>query len=163
MPCTITCLFATIIIISNIYFLNATSKSKTIQHYQEQLPSNLRKIYNEIREERLRIYYYGYFLGLVISLVVIFYNYQKSMNNKSKQQFSLITITCMVITISFTVNYFYYLLTPKTKWMLDYVNTPEQTKAWLNMYKHMQKYYHTGFVVGIIGVALISLAFRKSP
>jgi hypothetical protein len=52
------------------------------------------------------------------------------------------------------------MLTPKTKWMLNYVNTPEQTKAWLNMYKDMQKYYHTGLVLGLIAVALISIAFR---
>jgi hypothetical protein len=28
------------------------------------------------------------------------------------------------------------------------------------MYKDMQKYYHTGLVLGLIAVALISIAFR---
>ena len=157
MPCKITCLFATAFLISMIYFSNATTQSDTIKHYENQLPSNLKKIYNEISQERLKIYFYGYTLGLILSLIIIIYNYQI---RNPKEKYNVVTITCTVITVSFITNYFYYMLSPKTKWMLNYVNTPEQTKAWLNMYKDMQKYYHTGFLLGLIAIALISIAFR---
>jgi hypothetical protein len=138
-----------------IYMNNATSKSQTIQKYEAQLPRNLQEIYRKIQLERLQIYYYGYSLGFILSLIIIIYNYQ----NKSK-----ITIThmvCIVISTSFLTNYFYYMLSPKTSWMLDHIKTPEQTKAWLEMYKSMQKYYHTGLVLGIIAVAFLAVAFRK--
>ena len=157
MPCKITCLFATAFLISMIYFSNSTTQSETIKHYENQLPSNLKKIYNEISQERLKIYFYGYTLGLILSLIIIIYNYQI---RNPREKYNVVTITCTVITVSFITNYFYYMLSPKTKWMLNYVNTPEQTKAWLNMYKDMQKYYHTGLVLGLIAIALISIAFR---
>ena len=45
--------------------------------------------------------------------------------------------------------------------MLDYIKTPEQTKAWLQMYRGMQVYYHSGLVLGIIAVGVFAFAFRK--
>jgi hypothetical protein len=140
-----------------IYFSNATTQSETVQHYRNQLPSNLKKIYDQIADERLKIYFYGYSLGFILSLIIIIYNYQIK---NPREKYSIVTITCTVITVSFITNYFYYMLSPKTKWMLDYVNSPEQTKAWLNMYKDMQKYYHTGIVLGLIAVGLLSVALR---
>ena len=157
MPCSLTCSLAAVFIISMIYFSNATTQSETVKHYQSQLPTNLKNIYDEIAKERLHIYFYGYSLGLILSLIIIIYNYQIK---NPREKYSLSSVTCTVIIVSFTTNYFYYMLSPKTKWMLNYVNTPEQTKAWLNMYKDMQKYYHTGFVFGLIAVALLSIAFR---
>ena len=156
-PCKITCLLAAGVLISMIYFSNATTQSNTIKNYENQLPSNLKTIYKEIAQERLKIYFYGYTLGFIISLIIILYNYQI---RNPREKYDVATITCTVVTVSFITNYFYYALSPKTKWMLNYVNTPEQTKAWLNMYKDMQKYYHTGLVLGLIAVALISIAFR---
>ena len=68
-------------------------------------------------------------------------------------------IVCTVVAVSFSVNYFYYILSPKSKWMLNEIKSEEQTKAWLEMYRHMQMYYHTGLVFGIIGVGLFAFAF----
>jgi prolipoprotein diacylglyceryltransferase len=137
---------------------NATSKSQTIQKYEAQLPKDLQEIYRKIQKERLYIYYYGYSLGFILSLIIIIYNYQ---NNSSKSKLSTSHMVCIVISTSFLTNYFYYMLSPKTTWMLDHIKTPEQTKAWLEMYKSMQKYYHTGLVLGIIAVAFLAVAFRK--
>ena len=141
-----------------IYMNNATTKSQTIQNYEKQLPEDLKNIYKKIVGERLSIYYYGYILGFILSLIIIIYNYQ---NKSIKTKLSTYHVVCIVIATSFITNYFYYMLSPKTSWMLDYVKTPEQTKAWLEMYKAMQKYYHTGLVLGIISVGLIAVAFRK--
>ena len=83
-----------------IYMNNATQSSQVIQEYQQQLPANLQSLYQKIANERLRIYYMGYILGFVLSLIIIFYN------------------------------------------------------------RHMQVFYHSGLVLGIVAVALISIAFR---
>jgi NADH:ubiquinone oxidoreductase subunit 3 (subunit A) len=141
-----------------IYMNNATTKSQTIQTYEAQLPKDLQEIYRKIQRERLHIYYYGYSLGFILSLIIIIYNYQ---NNSSKSKITTTHMVCIVISTSFLTNYFYYMLSPKTSWMLDHIKTPEQTKAWLEMYKSMQKYYHTGLVLGIIAVAFLAVAFRK--
>jgi UDP-N-acetylmuramyl pentapeptide phosphotransferase/UDP-N-acetylglucosamine-1-phosphate transferase len=134
---------------------NATQTNKTIQHYQSQLPSNLQNLYAKITEERKRIYYYGYALGLVLSAIVIYYN-----NNTSRIKMTNTTMVCVTITISFLTNYFYYMLSPKSTYMLQHINSPEQTKAWLAMYKAMQYYWHAGLVLGIVAVAFLAIAFR---
>lgn len=155
MPCSITCLIATALIISSIYFHNATSKSKIVQEYKKQLPSNLQNLYEKISAERLRLNYYGYTLGLVLSLIIILYNYSLKRN-----KLTTTSLVCLTIVVSFFTNYFYYILSPKSMYMLDHINSPEQTKAWLTMYREMQYNYHFGFVVGIIAVGVLAFAFR---
>jgi len=157
MPCSISCALATALVISMIYMNNATQKSQTIQIYQEQLPTNLKLLYAKLTNERLRIYYYGYILGFILSLIVIVYNSQIS---KPSHKMTTFTVTCTVITISFITNYFYYMLSPKSDYMLNHINSPDQTKAWLTMYRHMQYYFHMGLVLGLVAVAFLAMAFR---
>jgi tetrahydromethanopterin S-methyltransferase subunit B len=44
--------------------------------------------------------------------------------------------------------------------MLNHINSPEQTKAWLTVYKTMQFNYHFGFVIGVVAVGVLAFAFR---
>ena len=154
MPCGISCSLATVFIICMIYFTNATHKSQISQKYQQQLPPQLQDLYKKIVKERLHIYYYGYVLGLIITIIIIIYNRQL------KQKMSIFTTICLTVSVSFITSYFYYILSPKTTWMLEHIKEPTQTVAWLNMYRHMQIYYHTGLVLGIVAVGLITFAFR---
>jgi uncharacterized protein YacL len=160
MPCSGTCLLATALIIAMIYFQNATTKSKIVQEYKKQLPSNLQNLYEKLSTERLHINYYGYTLGLVLSLIIIIYNYNLTKNNKLQLSKSNTSLVCLVIVVSFFTNYFYYILSPKSTYMLDHINSPEQTKAWLAMYREMQYNYHMGFVIGVVAVGVLAYAFR---
>jgi uncharacterized membrane protein len=160
MPCSGTCLLATALIIAMIYFQNATTKSKIVQEYKKQLPSNLQNLYEKLSTERLHINYYGYTLGLVLSLIIILYNYNLTKNNKLQLSKSNTSLVCLVIVVSFFTNYFYYILSPKSTYMLDHINSPEQTKAWLAMYREMQYNYHMGFVIGVVAVGVLAYAFR---
>jgi hypothetical protein len=135
-----------------------TQKNKTIQQYQAQLPSHLQNIYAKITKERQSIYYYGYALGLVLSVIIIAYN--NNISNRHHLSMTTATMVCTVITVSFITNYFYYMLSPKSTYMLQHINSPEQTKAWLVMYKSMQYYWHAGLVLGIIAIMFLALAFR---
>ena len=157
MPCSITCIIAVALIIATIYFQNATTKSKIVQEYKKELPSNLQNLYEKISNERLRLNYFGYGLGLILSLIIIYYNY----NTKSSyKKLSTTSLVCLVIVVSFFTNYFYYILSPKSTYMLEHINSPEQTKAWLTMYRTMQFNYHFGFIVGIVAVGVLAFAFR---
>lgn len=154
-PCSITCLFSAVFIISMIFMTNSMSSSQTIQTYEKQLPPNLQKIYKEIKDERTCIFYTGYALGFILAIIIIFYNTQIK-----KNKMGWASMVCLTVSVAFITNYFYYILTPKTKWMLESVENPDQTKAWLHMYKSMQMYYHGGLVFGIIAIGLLSFAFR---
>lgn len=138
-----------------IYFYNMTDKSKIVKHYKEKLPRDLQNLYNKLSRERMAISYQGYILGFIISLFIILYNYFYKI-----KKLSTVSIICIVLATSFLTNYFYYILHPKSDWMLNHINNPEQTKAWLIMYREMQFNYHMGLVIGILGVGILAFAFR---
>ena len=148
-------MIAVALIIAMIYFQNATSKSAIVKEYKKQLPSNLQNLYEKIGSERMRINYYGYSLGLFLSLIIILYNYSLKRN-----KLTTTSLVCLVIVVSFFTNYFYYILSPKSTYMLEHINSPEQTKAWLTMYREMQYNYHFGMVIGIIAVGVLAFGFR---
>ena len=155
MPCTISCMISAVFIIGMIYFYNMTNKSKIVKHYKEKLPSGLQKRYETISEERKKISIHGYILGLVFSLFIIFYNVKLK-----GQRLNTTSLVCTVMATCFLTNYFYYMLSPKSDWMLNHIKTNEQNKLWLEMYRTMQYYYHFGLVLGIVGMGIFAYAFR---
>ncbi len=155
MACYLSCTVSAIFIIAMIYFYNATTHNEVVMHYKNKLPTHLQEMYDNIARERRNISIRGYVLGFVISLVIIYYNLKikaTRLNNTS--------MVCIVLSVSFLTNYFYYMLSPKKTWMLDHINNREHIKAWLQMYRTMQYNYHLGLVLGIIGVAIFAFAFR---
>lgn len=154
-PCSITCLFSAVFIVAMIFMTNSMSTNQTIKTYEHQLTPELKKTYNEIREERTRLFYFGYIFGFALAIVIIAYNTQIKKNKMSWQ-----SMVCLTVSVAFITNYFYYTLTPKTKWMLDSIDNKDEARAWLKMYKSMQTYYHGGLAFGVIAIGLFAFAFR---
>jgi hypothetical protein len=155
MACLLSCAISAIFIIGMIYFYNMTNKSKIVKAYKEKMPPDLQKRYETISNERMRISYQGYILGFILSLFVIFYNYKFKGSKLSNT-----SLVCTVIAVSFITNYFYYMLSPKSDWMLNHMNSQDQVKGWLLMYREMQFNYHAGLALGIIAVGIMAFAFR---
>ena len=126
-------------------------KTEKLRHFENLLSISQKETYEKIKNERMTIYFTGYTLGFFFSLVLILYY-----RNVSKTKLSKINILCLVFSVSFITNYFYYMLSPKTTYMLLHLNTKEQTKAWLEIYKSMQYNYHMGFVLGIIALLFLT-------
>lgn len=156
MVCTITCALAIMFLVATIYLNISAGNKETISKYKKNLTPELKKVYNKIVKERINISTQGYLAGFIISLIVIITNYNQNIDKK----LSTIYIVCIVLGITFTVQYFYYSLYPKTDWMLNHIKDPKQTKAWLNMYKEMKHDYHTGLLLGLVAVAVTAIAFR---
>jgi hypothetical protein len=155
MACAVSCMISAIFVIGMIYFYNLTDKSAIVKHYKSSLSSDLQKRYEKISEERTNISYQGYALGVIISFGIIFYNlrFKRSPMNTS-------ALVCTVVATAFVTNYFYYMLSPKSDWMLNHLINKEEIKAWLLMYREMQFNYHMGLVLGIIAVGIFAFAFR---
>ena len=152
MVCSISCSISAVFVIGMIYFYNATSENK---YYREKLSPELRAKYDAIASERMRISYFGYLLGFALSLVIIYYNSQIKKNKLNN-----LSLICIVISTTFLANYFYYILTPKSDWMLNHLTSKEETRAWLAMYRSMQYKYHFGLVLGVAAVGILGHAFR---
>ena len=155
MACAISCIISAIFVIGMIYFYNMTDKSKIVKHYKSFLSSDLQKRYDKISKERATISYQGYSLGVVLSLGIIFYNLKIKHSKMSTS-----ALVCTVIATAFVTNYFYYMLHPKSDWMLNHMNNQEEVKAWLLMYREMSYNYHMGLTLGIIAVGILAFAFR---
>lgn len=154
-PCKISCTISAIFIISMIYFFNATSRTESAKEFESTLTPELKQVYNDVVDERKTIYFTGYVLGFIFAFIFILYNVY--FNN---QKLSNIPIVCISTSIAFITNFFYYILSPKKKWLLENMTKPEQTKAWLKYYKSQQYHYYFGFALGIFAVAIFAFAFR---
>ena len=155
MACTISCMISAVFVIGMIYFYNMADKSAVVKHYKTSLSSDLQKRYDTITKERMNISYQGYALGVILSLGIIFYNLKfrgSRMTNTS--------LVCTVVATAFLTNYFYYMLSPKSDWMLNHMSNQQEVKSWLLMYREMQFNYHMGLVLGIIAVGVLAFAFR---
>lgn len=155
MCCTISCFISAVFLIAMIYFNISTLNSEVVNKYKDSLSPDLQVVYDKIAKERLSISMCGYSLGLVLSIIIIFYNTRLKRNRLGAK-----SLVCIVITTSFLTNYFYYTLSPKSDWMLNHLKTPEENKAWVEMYREMKYNYHLGFVLGIIAVGMLAFAFR---
>ena len=149
MACSISCAISCIFLIGMIYFYNATDKSDSVNQYKATLSKDLQQRYEKITAERRRISYQGYLLGLVLSMGILY--------TARKRNTSLV---CTVMATCFLTNYFYYMLSPKTDWMLNHTTHQDQIQAWVIMYRHMSFHYHLGIVFGILAVGMFAFAFR---
>lgn len=155
MACAISCMISAVFIIGMIYFYHVADKNAIVKQYKGMLSPQLQKLYEKITQERRSISYYGYGLGLLLSLCLIFY-YIKI----KKVKMGASALVCMATATTFLVHYFYYMLSPKSDWMLNHMKKQEEVNAWLQMYKGMQYNYHMGMALGIIAVGIFASAFR---
>jgi hypothetical protein len=63
--------------------------------------------------------------------------------------------------ITFGVAALYYLIYPKTDYIINYIQDEEQRKLWLDVYRHMQLKYYGGITIGVIIYILLALFYKK--
>jgi uncharacterized protein YacL len=149
-------MISAIFIIGMIYFYIRTETDDVVKNYADSLTPELRARYENIKKERMRISCHGYLLGLLLSAIIVML-----LKRDKKNKISTLSLVCIVVATSFLTNYFYYMITPKSDWMLNHMESEEQVKNWLVMYKRMSYNYHMGLTLGIIAVGVFTFGFRK--
>jgi hypothetical protein len=145
-----------VFLIANIYTILSSSRDKSDkQDFLNVLNDKQKLTYENIIKERKNIYYIGYILGLILSFIIIFII--KKINKNKLNNTSLV---CLVGSITFITNYLFYILYPKTDYMLLHLNDKKQIEEWLKIYKKMQFKFHMGFVLGIIAVMIFCYGLR---
>jgi|DEB0MinimDraft_6_1074348.scaffolds.fasta_scaffold01637_3 uncharacterized membrane protein YkgB len=151
MICGSTCGIALMFLIANIYVtLSSDSKLKIKENYYKTLSRNEILRYENIVNERRNIYFQGYGLGLIMSFILLALNY----NNKNG--LSNNSMMCVVGAVTLTVNYFYYMLAPKSDYMVLHLNKREQREEWQKINRYMQVKYHVGLLLGIVAAMLFA-------
>jgi hypothetical protein len=130
-------------------------KKGVTNKYYDNLSEDAKEAYKNIVNERMKIYNEGFILGFFVSLIFLYYNkYVK------QEKLTVYQTICIVLAVMFVVNYFYYILSPKSDWMLNHVNSKRDVKNWLKLYKHMQRYYYSGLLLGLIAVIALNMTFK---
>lgn len=141
---SIYCFIAFALLGSMFYMLFTFNKNDKILHFASLLNKEQQQIYRNITEERLNIFLQGFVLGLIIALV-----YLKTNNDKNQP------IYCIFVAIVLGTTYVHYTIMPKSKYMLEHIDNPEQAKAWLEIYKHMKFKCHIGMLLGVLALPFI--------
>lgn len=146
MLCGISCFAAIVFLIANLYVTFTADKTTDKEALYKTLDKDDIIRYESIVKERRNVYLQGYALGILIALVIV------SIMNTRKM--GKIQITCFAGGIVLTVNYLYYMLKPKTDYMVLHLDNKDQREAWHNIYRNMQVKYHLGLVLGILAAML---------
>ena len=132
------CLLGSALLSGSIFTTVSTTKHKKFKRFFNLLDNKQKEIYKKIIKERLNIYLRGLIASFIVTYVLTL-NMKKS-NNRF----------CARIAISCITLYLYYNLHPKSDFILNHLNTIEQNKAWVEIYKHMKSRYHIGLLFGIL-------------
>ena len=154
--CTTSCGIAITLLAGMAYCTYMGNRSELVKNYMRTLTPVQQQTYAKIAEERRGIYMRGFGWGLLLSALVLGIHHQYA-------DMSRAGLLCTVAAITLATNYFYYVLSPKSDWMVLHFNTNpnnnDDAANWLRVYRGMQVNYHVGLVLGIAGTVLLSNAF----
>ena len=155
MVCMKRCIIAAMFIVAMIFTMYKSDSVSSIQQFTQVLSTKQNAIYKKITDERRNIYFTGFGLGLLLSFLFLFWK-SSTKNSYKINRFSTI---CVVGAITFMTNYFYYILSPKSDWMILHIDGNKQKNAWLSVYRIMQYNYHFGALLGLVGAFFIANTF----
>ena len=102
--CRTSCFIAVIFLIANLYTMFICMNSKEKQIFFNTLEPQQKKIYTKIINERKTIYYSGFAIGIVISIILLNLDIKFLKLNKSKREKNI----CFVVATTFIINYLFY-------------------------------------------------------
>ncbi len=147
--CGTTCALAITFLVADIYMAISADKGHMKQQFMATLPNEEKVRYQSIIDERRNIYFKGYFVGIICSVVFLFLT-----RDMKRTKIMSTGIICTVGGITLLVNYLYYILSPKSDFMILHLDNKKQREAWLDIYRHMQVKYHTGLVLGVVAAMI---------
>jgi uncharacterized membrane protein YkgB len=147
MLCGTSCFAAVVFLIANLYVTFTADKTSGKDALYDTLDKKDIVRYEAIVKERRNIYLQGYGLGILIALVLL--------SLMDRRKMGKMALVCFAGGITLTVNYLYYMLKPKSDYMVLHLDKEDQRQAWLNINRHMQVKYHLGLALGILAAMLL--------
>ena len=144
------CSVAIVFLVANLYVTFTADKGKLKDNLYKTLSKEQINQYEEIVRERRDLYLKGYIVGLILAvLFTVFFA------GGAAKALGKMGIVCMVGGITLLTNYLYYMLSPKSDYMVLHLDDQRQRVAWLDIYRSMQVKYHVGLALGI-GAAMLA-------
>lgn len=146
MVCLSYCLVGAGLLFGSIACMATSKNAGDHADFQKLLSPEQMKIYRGVVNERLSIYTQGLLIGVILGLLVV----------SMLSELSTLNRTCVFVVVALVFNILYYLLMPKTTYMLQHLSGEDQINAWLEVYKNMRQRYILGFFIGVIGYAVFA-------
>ena len=127
-------------------FMHFLKDENNFKRFVSLLSSEQSQIYNKIVHERLRIYSFGVFLGIILGLIYMKY-YGKNL--------------CVFLTIIFVTKLAVYKIYPKSTMMLYHLTNKAQTDAWTDIYVHMKTTWMKSIILGVLSYIFLYYSFLK--
>jgi hypothetical protein len=137
--------------IGGMLWLVITNNNTTMNTFLGQLTPEQAVVMERIKKIRFQIWAKGLLIGFIVALVAAKFLPISGENMNA----------CAISAIAMGVNYFYYMLSPKSENMVSYLR-PEQVPAWLEVKNMMSTKYHIGMLLGFIGSFLLAKGLNSS-
>ena len=138
-------------IVSSIAITFCLNKKSLFNPYLDMLTDDEREKYDQIVIERRNIYLTGFGIGLFIAILMMF------LLTKTLTPLQSVGIG---VAIVYSISYFFYMLFPKSDYMIQYLDKKDERQAWWKIYRTLQFYYHLAFALGLFGSLLLFYGIR---
>lgn len=142
------CLVGITLLFSSIYMMFINKNDLMFVEFNQMLNKSQRKKYLQIINERIMIYTLGTVIGIMLGSYYIY-------NIKNIKGINV----CLYLSIVLVTQLVFYKIYPKSKLMLYYLNTKEQTDKWADIYTNMKSRWIKSIIFGFIGYLIIGCSF----
>ena len=139
-----TCVVGMTFLFASIFSTMRGHKKDIFIKFNQLLNDKQQIIYQQIIQERIKIYITAVISGVCSGLLYWYYN--------KKQLYVWCTFLAIAYIVKLGVYYFY----PKSPLFLYSLTTKEQTDAWADIYTEMKYRYRISLLLGFIGYVIIS-------
>ena len=149
--CKTWCFVAIAFFIADIYMALTADNSNYKDAFIQTLDESQKIKYENIIKERRNIYFKGYAVGLVLSILFLIITDKLKKSNLMSNG-----IICSVGGITLLTCYLFYIIHPKSDYMILELSKDEQRSKWLDIYRHMQLKYHIGLALGVLAAMFMA-------
>jgi len=146
------CFLAGVLILSQIISIFYCNRGNAYKNLLAVLDNNQIEVLEKVSKERLNIYLHGQGIGVFLGLILLYI-----LRCKKEDKNKLCLTGCGVVMVIYLVTYFYYQLSPKSDYLIKYLNNPEQRMAWMNMSIHMRKCHIISILLGFVGYYILTI------
>lgn len=147
------CILATVVgcVLLGGSLLTCTVSQAQHDQLRTRLSPELAQTYAAIVRERRNHYFQGLMLGVGLAVLAQRFEWLNAQTGFHRTtQFVAITLLTTVL---------YYSIRPKSDYMLNHLKTPEQTRAWLEVYRTMRSRYGWGMALGLLAAVPLARAY----
>jgi hypothetical protein len=142
--CGTACFVAVVFALSTLLFPLLLNRG-IVGDYRSRLPPAAQAALKVATKERAMLAFQGLVLGMIVGAIAVLL-----MGKRGKA-----AGVCVLASVAFVVQFLYYMLSPKSAWVVKHLRSAEQRKDWVRVYREYQKAYYGSIAIGVVGAGVL--------